>query len=101
MLVEPSAWGLGVARALDGWCERRSREIAAGNPTDRRTWMAQFAFDGDTELEDALRDAGYVAVRWDAEMLRPSLEQIPDRAARGRLRDPHADRGRAARPCSR
>ena len=78
VLVEPSAWGLGIARALNGWCERRSREIASGNPTDRRTWMAQFAFDGDTELEDAIRDAGYVAVRWDAEMLRPSLKQIPD-----------------------
>jgi len=80
VLVEPSAWGLGIARALNGWCERRSREIAFGNPTDRRTWMAQFAFDGDTELEHAIRDAGYVAVRWDAEMLRPSLEQIPDAA---------------------
>ena len=97
VLVEPSAWGLGIARALNGWCERRSREIASGNPTDRRTWMAQFAFDGDTELEDAIRDAGYVAVRWDAEMLRPSLEADPGRPARGRLRDPDAHRGRAAR----
>ncbi len=78
VLVEPSAWGRGIARALDAWCQRRSREIAAGHPTDRRTWMAQFAFGGDTELEGALRDAGYVAVRWDAEMLRPDLERILD-----------------------
>jgi ribosomal protein S18 acetylase RimI-like enzyme len=78
VVVEPSAWGLGVAKALIGWCERRSREIAAGNPSDRRTWMAEFAFGGDTELEDALRETGYVAVRWDAEMIRPDLEHILD-----------------------
>ena len=48
-----------------------------------------------------IRDAGYVAVRWDAEMLRPSLDADPERPARGRLRDPHAHRGRAAAPCSR
>jgi ribosomal protein S18 acetylase RimI-like enzyme len=77
-VIAPDAWGRGVARALNDWCERRSREIAAGNRTDRRTWMAQYAFSGDTELEGVIRDAGYVAVRWDAEMLRPDLEAIPE-----------------------
>jgi ribosomal protein S18 acetylase RimI-like enzyme len=40
--------------------------------------MAQFAFDGDTELQEAVLEAGYTAVRWDAEMLRPDMEAIPD-----------------------
>ena len=97
VLVEPSALG---ARGRPGPRSAGASAAAArspsGNPTDRRTWLAQSAFDGDTELEGALRDAGYVAVRWDAEMLRPDLEHIPDvPLAEGyELRVPH--RGGAA-----
>ena len=62
--------------------------------------MAQFAFGGDTELEGALLDAGYVAVRWDAEMLRPDLEHIPE--VPSRMATPSAPPPRpSCRPCSR
>ena len=77
-VVEPNAWGLGVAGALIDWGERRARELAAGNPTDRRTWLASFSFGGDTEVRDALVERGYQPVRLEAEMLRPDLEHLPD-----------------------
>jgi mycothiol synthase len=77
-IVEPAAWGLGVADGLLEWGEARIREIAATQATDRRSWYQNEAFGGDTELEDALRRRGYAIVRWGAEMLRPNLEDIAD-----------------------
>ena len=77
VVVEPDAWGAGIAAALIDWSEGRSVEIAAANPTARRTWLANYAFGGDVEVESALQGRGYAAVRWDAEMLRPDLEDIP------------------------
>ena len=78
VVVEPDAWGLGIAEALVDWGERRCREVAAGNPTDRRTWFANFSFDGDTEVDGVLTDRGYAKVRWDAEMLRPDMDNLPE-----------------------
>ena len=80
VVVEPDAWGLGIAAALVGWGERRCREVAAGNPTDRRTWFGNFSFDGDTEVDGVLTDRGYARVRWDAEMLRPDMDNLPEAA---------------------
>ena len=77
-VVAPDAWGNGIAGALIDWGERRCRELAAGNPTDRRTWHSNFSFGGDTELEAALLARGYEPVRLEAEMLRPDLENLPE-----------------------
>ena len=78
VVVAPDAWGLGIADALVGWGEQRCRELAAGNQTDRRSWLANYSFDRDTELNAVLLGHGYAKVRWDAEMLRPDLENLPD-----------------------
>jgi ribosomal protein S18 acetylase RimI-like enzyme len=77
VIVEPHAWGLGIAAALTEWGEARCRAIAAGKPTGRRTWFSNFSFDRDVEIEAVLVDRGYAKVRWDAEMLRPDLESLP------------------------
>ena len=53
------------------------REIALEHPTDRRSHLANYVFGGDTELATALETLGYTAVRWDAEMLRPDMEDLP------------------------
>ncbi len=78
LVVEPAASGLGITDALLDWCEARLREIAAGHETTRRSWYGSFVFDGVAELEASLLAHGYEAVRWDAEMLRPDLEHLPD-----------------------
>ncbi len=76
-VLDPGSWGLGVADGLAGWAEARLREMATHLPPDRRTWFATYVFDGDAELEGALLGRGYTAVRWDAEMLRDSMDAIP------------------------
>ena len=63
----------------------------ATRPTGGR-WFANFSFDGDTEVEAALLDRGYAPVRWDAEMLRPDLDDLPEAS-----RCPRATRS-ASRP---
>ncbi len=77
-VLEPAAWDLGIVEALLAWAEGRSAELAREHPTDRRSHLANEAFEGDVSLERALLAAGYEAVRWDAEMLRPNLEDLPE-----------------------
>ncbi len=76
-VLEPSAWGLGIMEAMIGWGEVRSREIALERPTDRRSHFSNYLLGGDTELAGALGALGYTAVRWDAEMLRPDMDDLP------------------------
>ena len=76
-VVAPDAWGLGIGEALVAWGEGRSREVAASVPTDRRAWFMGSVFDGDAELERELEGRGYEPIRWDAEMLRPTMDMLP------------------------
>ena len=77
-VVEPDAWGLGVSEAFVAWAEEHVRETARAHPSDRRSWIGHYTFGGDEDLTRALTGSGYEAVRWDAEMERPDLEDIPD-----------------------
>jgi mycothiol synthase len=76
-VLEPDAWGLGITSALVAWCQERLRQTAGEHPTDRRSWFATNVFDGDVELEGVLRARGFEAVRWDAEMLRETMDGLP------------------------
>lgn len=76
-IVDPAAWGLGIAEAFVRWGEVRARRLALEHPSDRTTHLSNFAFQGDVELTAALEALGYIAVRWDAEMLRPHMDEIP------------------------
>ena len=76
-IVDPSAWGLDIAEALVRWGEVRAQQLAREHPSDRTTHLAGYAFQGDAELTTALEALGYVAVRWDAEMLRPDMHDLP------------------------
>ena len=76
-VVEPAAWGLGIADALLAWGEARLEVIARTHPRDRRCWYAAYAYGADEESIPALQGRGYEAVRWDAEMLRPDLANLP------------------------
>ena len=76
LALAPDAWGTGAMDALLDWAESRCREMAAGLPADRRSWLGNWVFGGDTELEGALVRRSYDRVRSGAEMLRPDLEEI-------------------------
>ena len=78
-VVEPDAWDLGITEAFLGWAEARVRHVAEAQPTVRREWYANAVFDGDEELERALKTRGYLAVRWEAEMLRPTLDDLAEK----------------------
>jgi ribosomal protein S18 acetylase RimI-like enzyme len=78
LILDPTAWGHGIAAGLLDWGERRVREMASSLPSDRTCWYGNWLYEGDTELEGALRERGYSVVRWGAEMLRPDLEAIAD-----------------------
>jgi ribosomal protein S18 acetylase RimI-like enzyme len=77
-VVDPVAWGLGISDAFIDWSEARQREVALEHPTERRAWFGLYGFNGDNEIVAALDRRGYAAVRWDAEMLRPDLEELED-----------------------
>jgi len=77
-IVDPAAWGLGVAGAFVQWAEVRAQQLAREHPSDRTTHLTGYANRGDVEVTAALEALRYVAVRWDAEMLRPDMADLPD-----------------------
>ncbi len=77
LVVEPSCWGLGLTEAMLAWSEARAAGMAAEHPTERPSVLDVFAFERDDGISEALDRAGYQAVRWFAEMLRPDMEGLP------------------------
>ncbi len=77
LLVAPAAWGHGVAETVARWLEARAAELSEANPTDRPEHIGHYLFGGDTEGEAALAMLGYTPVRYEAEMLRDDLEDLP------------------------
>jgi mycothiol synthase len=75
--LEPSSWGRGLSAAILAWCEARVAGLAREHPSDQPAFVQGHAFEGEDDLAGALADAGYVPVRWHAEMLRPDLEDLP------------------------
>jgi GNAT superfamily N-acetyltransferase len=76
LLVSPAIWGHGVAATAIRWIEARAAVMAAAHPTDRVEHLGHYQFDEDAEAITALAELGYEPVRWDAELLRPDLEDI-------------------------
>jgi ribosomal protein S18 acetylase RimI-like enzyme len=77
VVLEPSAWGLGLSEAMLAWCGERFLELAREHPSDRPAFLQGYAFGGDDASVAAFEGLGYAAVRWDAEMLRPDLDDLP------------------------
>ena len=68
----------GVRRGLLRRNERRLRQIAAGHTEPGPRLFESWAADTETHWESLLLETGYKGVRWGYEMVRPSLEDIPD-----------------------
>lgn len=75
--VDPAYRGRGIGSTLLAEGERRARELAAGQPTDRLRAFSAFSAEG-RPAERLLGGAGYEVVRWFFEMVRPSLDDVED-----------------------
>jgi GNAT superfamily N-acetyltransferase len=69
-------WGIG--RAMLRWAEARLRQVAAAHPPERPKFFQVFADLGATGTVALLEAEGYAPVRYALDMVRPTLDDIPD-----------------------
>ncbi len=68
----------GIGRAMLRWMEQRLRAIAAGHPADRPAFFQAWVSEFEVGLIALLTQEGYQPIRYGFEMVRPSLDDIPD-----------------------
>lgn len=68
----------GIGRAMLHWMEQRLREIAAGHPADRPAFLQAWVSEFEEGLVALVTQEGYQPVRVGFEMVRPTLDDIPD-----------------------
>lgn len=77
-LLDPAVLGRGIGSAMLAWGESRLREIGAGHDTDGPRWFGQETWDTETAAHLLLTRNGYRPVRTFFDMVRPTLDDIPD-----------------------
>jgi mycothiol synthase len=75
--VDPAYGGRGIGSAVLTWNEARLREIAAGHDVSTKLVQA-FVGDANAAATTLIRNAGYEPVTYMAEMVRPSVEDLPE-----------------------
>jgi mycothiol synthase len=68
----------GLGTALLAWAENRLREIASEHPNDGAKYFDRFVNDKSVGLEVMLQKADYKPARYGVNMVRPTLDDIPD-----------------------
>jgi mycothiol synthase len=76
--LKPEWRGKGLGTSLIQWSEARLREIAASHPGTGPRFLVSWAYDTQPHLTGLLEKAGYEAIRYGFDMVRPDLENIPD-----------------------
>jgi len=76
--VHPDQRRRGIGQALLLENERLTRELAAAHQTDRQKVFGAFTGDQQAGSRALLAGSGYQEVRWFFDMLRPTLDDIPD-----------------------
>jgi len=76
-LIDPAFGGRGIGSALFGWNEERLREIAAGHDA-RDKQLEVWCNDRNTAATTLFRDAGFEPITYAAEMVRPSIGDLPE-----------------------
>jgi len=76
-LLDPEHGGRGIGSALFAWNDDRLREIAAGHDAPDKM-LEVWGNDRNTAATALFRDAGFEAITYAAEMVRPSVEDLPD-----------------------
>jgi GNAT superfamily N-acetyltransferase len=75
--VDPDHTGRGVGAVLLAWNQDRLREIAAEHPVADR-WFQVFSNDVNDRARALFAAAGYTPVTYAAEMVRPTVTDLPD-----------------------
>ena len=75
--VDPPFGGRGIGSALFAWSEERLREIAAGHDAPGAL-LEVYVNDHNAGATTLMRDAGFEPVTYSAEMVRPSIEELPE-----------------------
>ncbi len=75
--VDPDHGGRGLGSALFAWNEERLREIAAAHDAPAKLFET-YAGDANAPAAALITGAGYEPVTYDAEMVRPSVDELPD-----------------------
>jgi len=75
--VDPAFGGRGLGSALLAWNEARLREIAADHDVPTKLVQA-FVADANEAASALIREAGYEPVTYMAQMVRPSVDDVPD-----------------------
>jgi mycothiol synthase len=75
--VRPEVRGRGIGAAMLAHNEARLRQIASGHPAGGERTLEVFCHDREAGAAALYAASGYQAVRQSAEMVRPTLEDIP------------------------
>lgn len=75
--LDPAVGGRGIGGALFSWNEARAREIAGGHDAPEKVHEA-WAKDSNAAATALIRAARYEPVTYDAEMVRPTVDDLPD-----------------------
>jgi ribosomal protein S18 acetylase RimI-like enzyme len=75
--LDPEFGGRGIGSALFAWNEERLREIAADHDAPDRM-LEVWANDRNAAATALIRDAGFEPITYEAEMVRPSVGDLPD-----------------------
>src|SRR5690606_13359614 len=76
--MDPDRQGQGIGRAMLRWIEARQRVIAAEHPPERPKVFQRFVGHKQTAFIALLEAEGYRPARYTFNMVRPTLDDIPD-----------------------
>ncbi len=77
LFVLPDLWDSGLRLSMLAWLEKRAQVNAASQPDDRANVLETHSMQ-DADINPILRAQGYDVERYFAEMVRPTLDDIPD-----------------------
>ena len=76
-ILDPAVEGRGIDAALFAWNEERLREIGGGHNVEEQL-LEVWSNDRNAAANALIRGAGYEAITYSAEMVRPTVDDLPD-----------------------
>ncbi|HVH47668.1 MAG TPA: GNAT family N-acetyltransferase [Labilithrix sp.] len=76
-ILDPAVEGRGIDAALFAWNEERLRAIGGGHDVEEQL-LEVWSNDRNAAANALIRGAGYEAITYSAEMVRPTVDDLPD-----------------------